>query len=222
MAIFIGNKSQYLIDGKFDNKYKALLLTLIFLLIASICYVLIFFFHSELVSTIVLSLLIFIMMAIFNKYIWKYLIIAKKYRAGLKGESWAYHVLKTLPDTYTVIQDVKIPEMLSNIDYVVIGPTGIFSIEVKNVKNTNIQYYVSQARNEYISLHNYLKEATGNDVFVIPILALTKRSNETLENSKYQEINILFVEDLIRFILTQKETKHIIKAEIFTYIKQNG
>jgi len=216
MAVFIGNKSQYLIDRKFDNKYKALLLTLIFLLIASICYVLIFFFHSELVSTIILSLLIFIMMAIFNKYIWKYLNIAKKYRAGLKGESWAYHVLKTLPDTYTVIQDVKIPKMLSNIDYVVIGPTGIFSVEVKNVKNTNIEYYVSQARNEYISLHNYLKETTGSDVFVIPILAFTKKPNDTLKNSKYQEINILFIEDIIRFIVTQKEIKLLINVEIFT------
>jgi hypothetical protein len=54
-----------------------------------------------------------------------------KYLAGLRGESVIYFELKKLPKEYSVFQDVKIYKRC-NIDFVVLGPTGIFAIEVKS------------------------------------------------------------------------------------------
>ena len=61
-------------------------------------------------------------------------IIGKKcpsFVLGWFGEKRIGNILSKLPDMYHVFYDVKLHERKGNIDYVVIGPPGIFTIEVK-------------------------------------------------------------------------------------------
>jgi len=50
---------------------------------------------------------------------------------GADGERDFVKYLKDLPDTYTVICDLDFADSYGNIDHLVIGPTGVFAIDVK-------------------------------------------------------------------------------------------
>jgi len=54
----------------------------------------------------------------------------KFYRGG-KAEGAIYYELAKLSNYFFVFQDIKIGDQ-GNIDFVVLGPTGLFSIEVKS------------------------------------------------------------------------------------------
>lgn len=53
------------------------------------------------------------------------------YFQGYEGEQEIQTILKQLPDEYIIIPDIKKTKG-GNIDFVVVGPTGIFALEVKN------------------------------------------------------------------------------------------
>lgn len=58
-------------------------------------------------------------------------------RSGAKGEDQALKKLKDLPDTYTVFNQLEVPHDKSRrgfieLDFVVVGPNGVFVVEVKN------------------------------------------------------------------------------------------
>lgn len=54
--------------------------------------------------------------------------------AGIEGESDMAELLSCLPDSYCVYRDLTIPYdgKTSEVDTIVVGPTGVFVIEVKN------------------------------------------------------------------------------------------
>ena len=52
---------------------------------------------------------------------------------GAAGESKVGKRLEKLPSEYKVFHDRKIPSSRANIDHIVVGPTGVFAIETKNV-----------------------------------------------------------------------------------------
>lgn len=58
-------------------------------------------------------------------------------RAGAKGEDATLAMLSTLPTSYTILNQVRVPNSKSRtgyteLDFVVMGPNGVFVIEVKN------------------------------------------------------------------------------------------
>jgi len=58
-------------------------------------------------------------------------------RSGAKGENATLEMLSLLPDSYTIFNQVQVPNKQSRngnteIDFVVVGPNGVFVIEVKN------------------------------------------------------------------------------------------
>ena len=56
------------------------------------------------------------------------------WRKGAVGEALVARTLETLPNDFVVINDVT--KRFSNIDHVVIGPTGVYVIDTKNWKGT--------------------------------------------------------------------------------------
>ena len=80
---------------------------------------------------------------------------------GAYGEEMAVKVLTQLPNDYVVFGGVEISQMNSKsvgeqIDVVVVGPTGIFAIEVKNCKrnmHNNLPYRQSIQAAEKLSNH---------------------------------------------------------------------
>jgi hypothetical protein len=62
--------------------------------------------------------------------------LARKDEDGAEGERSIIPYLRALPDTYTVISDLDFADSYGNIDHLVIGPTGVFAIDVKNWRGT--------------------------------------------------------------------------------------
>lgn len=54
------------------------------------------------------------------------------YRKGVKGEMEVFKRLRSLPRSYHVFPDVDL--IRGDVDFVVVGPTGVFAIEVKHWK----------------------------------------------------------------------------------------
>lgn len=131
MAQIIG-KDAYLV--KKGTVYKSTgLFFLSFLFIAIISFwVYVTVFHFPLKGVLIGSGLVFIVYIILKKPIGKQLRLKRSYVNGQYGEEKVRDILQKLPDTYTVFENVVIPPLKSNIDFVVIGPTGISTIEVKS------------------------------------------------------------------------------------------
>lgn len=56
-------------------------------------------------------------------------------RQGAEGEAMTARILARLPAGYVVMHDLPMPRSRANVDHVVIGPTGVFTIETKRYKN---------------------------------------------------------------------------------------
>lgn len=64
-----------------------------------------------------------------------YLKSSFKYQSGERGEAAVFHELKSrLPDSFTIFTDLRRPSGGGNIDFIVAGPTGVYVIEVKNIR----------------------------------------------------------------------------------------
>lgn len=57
------------------------------------------------------------------------------WRIGAEGERRTAKALDKLPPSYRVLHDLPMPRSRANIDHVVVGPTGVFTIETKNYKH---------------------------------------------------------------------------------------
>lgn len=84
-----------------------------------------------------LLVLILVAVAIVGLYIISQCSLSKqlgKVTAGLEGEDRALEVLRNLPATYSIFPDIQIvvDGRTSQLDTIVVGPTGIFVVEVKN------------------------------------------------------------------------------------------
>lgn len=53
-------------------------------------------------------------------------------RAGAAGEAVLPRLLRTLPDTFTLLNGVPVPGSRADIDHVLVGPSGIWAIEAKH------------------------------------------------------------------------------------------
>lgn len=58
--------------------------------------------------------------------------LARFDEAGAAGERLLIPALRMLPDTFTVISDFDFADSFGNIDHLIIGPTGLFAIDIKN------------------------------------------------------------------------------------------
>lgn len=74
--------------------------------------------------------LIILLIIIFSDHISK---IAEKYYRAIASEEKIASVLDNLPQEYTTLVDIKAPNLESNIDFIVFGPTGVFTIEAKSI-----------------------------------------------------------------------------------------
>ena len=111
----------------------------------------------------------------------------KAYR-GLRGEEEVLKVLQKLPDTFSVFRGLQINGPW-DVDFIVVGPTGVFTIEAKSHKGkigfdgsqlTHNGYRFSekdilkQAMTQAWDTHNYLQKSIGQDIFVKPIIVFAR------------------------------------------------
>jgi len=107
---------------------------------------------------------------------------------GLSGEQDIKKDLENLPNDFSVYQGLEIGDRKGDIDFVVLGPTGIFLLEVKshkgdigfngsqltlNGRNFTDKNFFRQVHGETWALKNYLKQQTGKEFFINSVLVFS-------------------------------------------------
>lgn len=174
MARMYGGKSDFLIKGDRRNYYYVIFIGvfLFFALIGWSVLVLNNFTNFSITTQYILGISFSIIVLYIGKITKSFKIASDNFYYGRKGEGAIWCELMELSDTYVVFQDIP-SQQLGNIDFAVVGPTGIFAIEVKS-RGGFIRYapekYLKQARGEAQLLHDLIKEKTGIDRWVEPVL----------------------------------------------------
>lgn len=181
MAKLYGKQSQYLIKGEQKNIFmiilaaSLLLVLLVFWILFSLEYFSSFSNANKLVFSLSVSA-VALFIGFKNKHFMKAI---DNFYHGRSGEGAVWYTLKELPDEYIVFQDIK-DNRLGNIDFAVVGPTGIFAIEVKSMGGfIRSSKYLSQAlkqtRREAAVLKDLIKEKIGIDIWVEPVLVYSNK-----------------------------------------------
>jgi hypothetical protein len=110
---------------------------------------------------------------------------ARSWYRGALGELHVAKLLKALPPTFTVLHAVPVGSGTSDIDHVVIGPTGVFTINTKNhsgqrvwvggdtlLVNGHRTNHIRDARYEASRATRLLSSGVGDRVDVTPVIAI--------------------------------------------------
>ena len=177
MSQMYGKKSDYL-----QNKiisYKSITIVVIGLFFIIIFYILEHFFELASYKGLLVIVLIIIPLVLLLNFIGnKSLLKSFNYSQGKRGEENIWYVLKKLPNEYCVFQDIKMSR--GNVDFVVLGPTGLFVVEVKShhgevefdgqeLTNNGKRFekdFLKQAKGEALQISNFLKNNLQQDVFI--------------------------------------------------------
>lgn len=140
-------------------------------------------FKIEGLSEMIISLIIFFVLLVFFK---KFARILSNFMNGDKGELDVRIQLRHLPKNYIYLSDINL-ERKGNIDFILIGSTGIWMIEVKSHigsitfdgtelrKNGELleKDFIKQAWAEAFSVKNFLKEKLGREIFIQPVIVFS-------------------------------------------------
>lgn len=163
--------------------------------------------------------------------------LQKRFIKGLEGEDKVYRVLKKLPNNFSFISDYS-KNHRANIDFVVIGTTGIWTIEVKNwlgnisYKNDSIlkngypvqNNPLKQAYAEAKQIENLILNSLNLSIPVKPILVFSdQRTTVRFGLNKLEGIYVVGINWLINIITKDQhqyltnEQCNLIKSEIKKY-----
>ncbi len=193
MAQMFGGQSEYLKMKERRNYILSWFLILISIILVYFGFRknLSLLFKPEAPLIVVVSMfLIYILAILFIRESDIFLKISNKFSRGRHGEGAIWYELKKLPHIYSVFQDVKFGENEGNIDFVVLGPTGIFAVEVKshagfidfngeeltlNGKIFPEKDILKQVEHEVMKLHEYLQKSVTEKLFVKSTLVFSNK-----------------------------------------------
>ncbi len=193
MATIIGKSSGHLVQRMWRSEFFVLLLIVAMLFVIFVYAKLAPSFEASgsLLFVIVTVVVLFLAIKFLKSKTESFSSESDKYWSGHVGENDAEKVLKKLPNAYTVFRDVMIGEKKGNIDYVVVGPNGVFMVEVKNhvgkigfngneltrngrpIPEKNL---LKQAVGQALAVRGYLQRETGASPYVTAILLFTNPS----------------------------------------------
>ncbi|HEY4506659.1 MAG TPA: nuclease-related domain-containing protein [Candidatus Paceibacterota bacterium] len=181
MARFYGKPSEYLIRNEQDNRNLSVRYVFIIAIVAIACFVVSYLiFKHFLINSIAVGILVllYFIARISKQKSDRYQSTSDKFYHGIKGEGSIFYELLKLSNSYIVFQDISMEK--ANIDFVVVGPTGIFTIEVKSHKGSvSFEEYswlrknIWQAKSQALFLHNFFLEKIKKDYFVNPVLVFS-------------------------------------------------
>jgi hypothetical protein len=139
------------------------------------------------VSSVFFLVYLFVLGGVY--YVVRWAANTDKWIKGGDGESVVRDLLVSLPDEYIAYQSIKITGTPYDIDFVVVGPTGIFTIDAKNIKGfigysngrlTQNGYSVKknilwQAQQESKFIHQLIQDKLGAIEKVHPVLCFTSK-----------------------------------------------
>lgn len=189
MAIIYGHPSRYLNANKTISKYGALGYLIHLIVIIGIVIWRLSIASFSLPAILAIAVVFGPLLLLTDSLMRKEESLMFKFRSGIVGEKLIGGELKKLDTNYTVFQDVHVPGKKENIDFVVVGPTGIHAIEVKNhhgkvgfngdeltLNGKSFEKdFLRQTMREATSLHDYFLESGKSNTFVMPIIVFSNR-----------------------------------------------
>ncbi|OLS24943.1 MAG: hypothetical protein HeimC3_18190 [Candidatus Heimdallarchaeota archaeon LC_3] len=163
-------------------------------------------------------------------------------RAGGKGEQKALRMLKKLPKKYTIFNQVNIPfypnsEKTQEIDYVIVGPTAVFIVEVKNnsgqiMASRQNEWWLVRQKQYTKSLANPIKQLdrqitilgkflTTTDLYprIIGTLLFVHKTSDLKIPKDMREL-IFTDKKIVKWIKRQEHNQPLIDAEIIVSLLQ--
>jgi hypothetical protein len=142
---------------------------------------------------------------------------AEALEAGATGEEQTEAALAHLPSAWKVIHSVAADDDSADIDHLLIGPQGVFSVNTKNhgtkhvvvagerfTVNGYAQDYFEESRMEAREVARILSAGSKQWVLVTPLIVLA--SNPSLRMSRTpSDVHILRVRELCRFVVARRE-----------------
>ena len=177
------------------------------------------------------------------KEFYSYWLESKQYINGSRAEGSIWYELIKLPDEYNIFQDLKNNGLGNgNIDFVVTGPTGVFTVEVKShkgfislnegklIKNGKDleKDFLKQAKQQALVICNSLKESVPlipNDFFVKPIVVFaSSRAKMNFGKIPVESVFVIKKQWLNQIILNSntripEESLKLINSNIQLYLK---
>lgn len=142
-------------------------------LIGIILLVIIFYLLSVLRFSPLLKITITLIYFVVFIYLYKK---TDRFLSGLEGENDAEDELKNLPSDFIVINE-GFDTGRGNIDKIVIGPTGVWTLEVKSHKGNIFpsDNFLKQAYAEAKTLQDLIKAKLNLDIYVQPVLVFSNK-----------------------------------------------
>lgn len=139
---------------------------------------------------------------------------ARQAYVGALGELAVLEELEQLGEEWTVLSGVPIGAHDTDIDHIVLGPGGIFSISVKNARDAAVWVggrtavvgdtpvdFVRRAQSEGASAARRLSNAAGGPVQITPLLVLSAPGRLTLRDPA---VAVVGAEDLASWLRRQR------------------
>lgn len=154
---------------------------------------------------------------------------------GYKGEIDVSKVLDNLPFEYKIIHDIVVDNKY-NIDHLVIGPTGIYTIETKNhrgiVSNKGDILYINnklfekdivkQAISEALYIKNKIENELKINIFVKPVIVFANRKTY-IKSDEVNGVKTLSIRMLQNYLLKQPRKLSFENIErIYNLFKNNN
>jgi hypothetical protein len=144
-----------------------------------------------------------------------------KFSAGIKAEQKVRKALSRLDDSYTVFHNFPIHRR-GDIDFVVVGPTGVFAVEVKRRKmpqSLEMDKFAYQARKQVEALNRFIRQHTEEKIDARPVVVIV--------DLRYTAIlvdrgGVLFTtpEDLVQFIQSRIVREYIDRPKFISQLKK--
>ena len=108
-----------------------------------------------------------------------------KVTAGLAGEDKALRILAELPNTYAIFPDVRVVvgRKASQLDTIVVGPSGVFVVEVKNYSGVIEGDAVDQKL-------RHIKRRSGETTFYNPVKQVTTHAYRLHKYLQHNQMDI--------------------------------
>lgn len=214
MAKFIGTAGDFMKEKALNRRLNAILA--LFMVFAAGVFILGwisgYVWESSTLLSGVLAIVAFVAAVpafkAFGRQFDKQLRLSRAEENGADGERDFVKYLKDLPDTYTVVSDLDFADSYGNIDHLVIGPTGVFAIDVKAWKGT----VTSDGKGELMS--------NGKSTDKPQVRYFTRRTMDLKDRIKALTKLDPYVQCVFAFLHTHVEAKwgttgavHCIRAE---------
>jgi Holliday junction resolvase-like predicted endonuclease len=122
---------------------------------------------------------------IYVRTYWSFFKTSRNYEKGLEGEAVVAKEICKLPAGYFGFHDVKFSDQHGNVDFVVVTPSHLYAIEVKNTERPWIAHATSQVRRQAKALNVWIKQETALDIFAQPLVVFTNSKAKFHSGMRY-------------------------------------